>query len=452
MKNVLVIGGGAREHAIVEACVNSKPRPNIFAWMKKILNPGIAALADKVSVGNTYQDLMDFVRACNDISSLAVIGPEEPLDYGVADSLDDISLEAIGIPTVGPRQELARLETSKSFTRLLMEKYQIPSSPKFKIFITTHGIEEYLERNMPVVLKPDGLTGGKGVQVQGEHFETMAEALKICQEILREHWAVVVEEKLDGEEFSLQCFTDGRIVAPTPPVRDHKRLFTGDQGPNTGGMGSYSCANHLLPFLTPSDLDQALAIIRRVIAALYMETGQKYKGIIYGNFMATADGVKVIEFNARFGDPEALNILPLLETDFMDICRSIVLPEKYGRLNELNIKFKPLATVVKYVVPRGYGLPENIRHPARSDIVRIGDMGKAKLYYASVWHDKNGLHLTSSRALAVLGISPDLVDAEKIADRAACNVAGHVAYRPDIGTAELIAKQVQHMNELKKNK
>lgn len=445
MKKVLLVGGDAREHAMAEALANSKPRPDIFAYMKNVRNPGIAELAGQIMIGNNYSEVSEFARKYQ--VDLAIIGPEEPLYHGVADVLKDDC-----IPTVGPWRNQAQIETSKAFNRKLMQKYGIRYYPKFAIFKTMEGIETYLNENQPVVLKPDGLTGGKGVMVQGEHFETMAEALKICKEILEEHRAVVIEEKLEGEEFTLQCWCAGIDVVPMPPVCDHKRRFIGDQGPNTGSMGSYSCADHSLPFLTPDDIEQAVDIIRKSIKALILETERSYQGIIYGGFMATARGVKLIEFNARFGDPEGINVLSLLETDFMEICQAIV----NGELHELDIKFKPLATVVKYVVPENYGLPEDQHHPVDSDFIWIGDMGKAKLYYASVYNhsavhkDNTKLHLTSSRALAVLGISPDLAEAERIADRAASNITGAVAYRPDIGTAELIAKQVRHMEELRR--
>lgn len=438
MGKVLLVGGGAREHAIAEALANSKPRPDIIAWMKNRLNPGINDLADRAMVGRTYQDLLNFAREYYGQIDLAVIGPEEPLSSRVADAL-----EAIGIPTVGPYQRLAQLETSKAFARQLMAKYNIPGRPKFAIFKTTDNLEKYLNKNMPVVLKPDGLTGGKGVMVQGEHFETIAEALEICRKILTEHEAVVIEEKLEGQEFSLQCFCSGIDVAPMPPVCDHKRRFMGDEGLNTGSMGSYSCACHSLPFLTPDELAQATEIVQLTVKALILKTGKIYKGIIYGGFMATASGVKLIEFNARFGDPEGINVLSLLETDFVKVCQAIV----NGELHELEIKFKPLATVAKYVVPREYGQPG---YPGGSSAIQIGDLGKAKLYYGSVYKDKTGLHLTSGRALAVLGVSPDFAEAEKIADRAASNITGAVTYRPDIGTAELIAKQVRHMEELRR--
>ena len=271
------------------------------------------------------------------------------------------------------RRSLARLETSKSFTRNLLEKYGIPGNPRFRNFTSLAGIEAFFDELDGIVLKPDGLTGGKGVLVQGDHFQTRAEALDLCRDILKSHPGVTVEEKLEGEEFSLQCLCDGRTVVATPPVQDHKRRFVDDRGPNTGGMGSYSCADHLLPFLDAAAVAEGLEITRKVAEAIRRETGVPYKGIMYGGFMITRSGVKLIEYNARFGDPEAMNILPLLRTDFIDVCRAII----DGRLDRLDIVFEKKATVCKYVVPKGYGLPQD--HPeAASDILPDRDRRRAR--------------------------------------------------------------------------
>ena len=318
MPGVLLVGNGAREHAIAEAIMRSSHDPKLFSYMKTN-NPGIASLSAKSLVG-PYEDLpaiMAFAKANG--CEFAFIGPEDPLNLGVVDSL-----LAAGIPAVGPKRKLSRLETSKSFTRDLVRKYNIPGNPRYATFTSLEGIAEFLEQLPGVVVKPDGLTGGKGVKVQGDHFQTAAEAFDYCKEVLQEHPVVVIEEKLDGEEFSLQCISDGKTVVATPPVQDHKRRFVDDKGPNTGGMGSYSDADHCLPFMRPEDVAAGLAITQQVAEAIYRETGDYYKGIMYGGFIITRDGVRLVEYNARFGDPEAMNILPLLKTDFGEICRAVV--------------------------------------------------------------------------------------------------------------------------------
>ena len=439
MPNILLVGNGAREHAIAEAISRSDQNPRLFSYMKSN-NPGIASLSQKTLLGG-YADLAaitDF--ATKNKVEFAVIGPEDPLANGVADAL-----KACGINTVGPSKTLARLETSKSFTRNLGNKYDIPGNPLYKIFTTDEGMEEFLAGLDGIVIKPDGLTGGKGVLVQGDHFSTKDEALGLCRRILKDTASVLIEEKFDGEEFSLQCLCDGKTVVPTPLVQDHKRRFDSDRGPNTGGMGSYSLPDHTMPFLRPSDIEEGLEITRRVAAALLQETGEPYKGVMYGGFIATKDGARLLEYNARFGDPEAMNILPLLKTDFVEICRHIIA----GKLDKLKIECEPLGTVCKYVVAAGYGLPADEGGTAAPAKIEIGDVGQARLYYSSVDKKDDGLYLSSSRAVGIVGIAKTLAEARQIADRGVRAVKGPVAYREDIGTDTLILKRVEHMRALR---
>lgn len=438
--SVLLIGNGAREHAVAEAIVNSRERPDLYAYMKTN-NPGIGALAVRSSIGS-YDDLTSIVSFAKAVGAeFAFIGPEDPLNEGVVDAL-----AAAGIPAVGPARDLARLETSKSFTRALLEKYGVPGNPRFRIFTQVEGIKPFLAELEGVVIKPDGLTGGKGVLVQGDHFQTKSEALEMAREVLRHHPKVIIEEKLDGEEFSLQCFCDGRTVVATPPVQDHKRRYVGDRGPNTGGMGSYSCEDHLLPFLDPRDVEEGLEITRKVAEAVHRETGRLYKGIMYGGFIVTRNGVKLLEYNARLGDPEAMNILPIMKTDFMSVCRAII----ESGLEGLAVDFAPLATVCKYIVPKGYGLPKD--HPdtaTTSARIEVGDVGEARLYYASVDKRPDGLYMTTSRAIGVVGVGKVLAEAERIAEKAVSAIYGPVDHRPDIGTEPLIARRIAHMRDIR---
>ncbi|MGA2781464.1 MAG: phosphoribosylamine--glycine ligase [Smithella sp.] len=441
MPHILLVGNGAREHALAETIARSEQKPRLFSFMKTN-NPGIASLSEKIKLG-TYSDLDAITGfAAENKIEFAVIGPEDPLNNGVVDAMSQI-----GIPAVGPTKSLARLETSKSFTRNLVSKYNIPGNPQFKVFKAIDGVESFLNQLEGIVIKPDGLTGGKGVLVQGDHFATKEEALKLCIQILKESSSLIVEEKFDGEEFSLQCLCDGKTVVATPLVQDHKRRFDGDRGPNTGGMGSYSLPDHSMPFLKPKDMQDGLEITRQVAAALLKETGSPYKGIMYGGFIATKKGVKLLEYNARFGDPEAMNILPLLKTDFVEICRHIIA----GTLDELKIEFEQKATVCKYVVPKGYGLPANHPDAASSKAkIEVGTVGKARLYYSSVDKKEDGLYLSSSRAIGIVGIADTLEEARKIAEEGVKAVSGPVAYRTDIGTDALIQKRIDHMKKIRK--
>jgi phosphoribosylamine--glycine ligase len=337
---------------------------------------------------------------------------------------------------------VARLESSKSFTRDLVAKYKIPGNPEFKVFYDDHGLEDFIKKlGGDYVVKADGLMGGKGVKLSGEHLPDEKSGIAYARECLSSSGRVVVEEKLIGQEFSLMSFCDGVHTAEMPAAQDHKRAFDGDKGPNTGGMGSYSDTNHLLPFLTGNDVDDAREITQRVSAALEEETGVKFKGIMYGGFIVTAKGVRLIEYNARFGDPEVMNVLPILNTNFVHICEAVI----SGDLNNLPIKFERKATVCKYIVPEGY--PDN---PAKGKTIEVGPVpAGVKMYYGSVDQTDTGLVLSSSRAIAYVGIADDLVTAEKLAENACANVKGPVFHRKDIGTAELIAKRVAMMKKLR---
>ena len=434
---ILLIGNGAREHALAEAFKRNKDA-KLFSYLKS-KNPGIVFLSDDYQIGN-YNDLATIKSFAQKIKpDLAFIGPEDSLGNGVVDTL-----KSTGIDSVGPTKKLAQLETSKSFTRNILKKYKIKGNPKFESFNKNNirDAKKFLGTFDKCVVKPDGLTGGKGVKVQGDHFHTKIEALDYCHEILQTHSAVIIEEKFEGEEFSLQCLTDGITVVATPPVQDHKRAYVDDKGPNTGGMGSYSCENHLLPFLTKRDVEEGVEITQKVADALYKETGEYYKGVMYAGLIVTKDGVKLVEYNARFGDPEAMNILPIIETDFVAVCQAII----NQTLNKIKIKFQNKATVCKYIVPRGY--PDN---PIKNEKITIGKIPKdARLYYASVDQRNDGLYLSSSRAIGCLGIADNMEKAERIAEEATKSVTGKVFHREDIGTKKLIEKRIKHMVEIRK--
>ena len=432
---ILLIGSGAREHVIAET-LRKNSEANLFSYLKS-KNPGITSLSNGFKTGN-YNDLEKLKNYAEKIKpDFAFIGPEEPLYNGVVDSLKELN-----IPSVGPTKNLARLETSKSFTRGLLKKYKIEGNPKFGIFNRNNikDAKDFINEVGQCVIKPDGLTGGKGVKVQGDHFKTKKEALEYCNEVLQAHPAVIVEEKLEGEEFSLQCLTDGKTVAAMPPVQDHKRAFVDDKGSNTGGMGSYSCENHLLPFLKKKDVEKGLEITQKVADAVYRETSEFYKGVMYAGLIITKKGVKLLEYNARFGDPEAMNVLPLMETDFGEVCRAIISQQ----LHKIKIKFAEKAAVCKYLVPEGY--PDK---PTKNKKITVGKVpNNSKLYYASVEQREDGLYTTSSRAIACLGIAENLEKAEKIAEEATKSVKGKLFHRKDIGTRKLIEKRIRHMKAI----
>jgi phosphoribosylamine--glycine ligase len=226
-------------------------------------------------------------------------------------------------------------------------------------------------------------------------------------------------------------------------VQDHKRAFVDDKGPNCGGMGSYSCEDHLLPFLTKKDVNEGLKMTQKVADAIHKDTGQFYKGVMYAGLIVTKNGVKLLEYNARFGDPEAMNVLPLMETDFVEVCNAII----NQQLNKIKIRFKNKATVCKYIVPEGYPI-----NPAKDQKIIIENVPQnAKIYYASVEQRVDGLYTTSSRAIACLGIADSLEKAEKIAEEATNSIKGRVFHRRDIGTKKLIEERVIHMKTIHLN-
>ena len=427
MTNTLLIGSGAREHAIAEALCKTSELSSFMSNQ----NPGIKKISSLSRIGNINDPAAVTKFAKEAHAELAVIGPEAPLAAGVVDEL-----ERAGIKCFGPTKELAQLESSKSFVRILLEKHKINASPQLRIFNKKNSteIEKYLTELGEYVIKPDGLTGGKGVKVFGEHILDNAQAIEYCKEIFASHGTAIIEEKLEGEEFSLQSITDGKTVVDLPAVQDHKRAFEDDKGPNTGGMGSYSDSNHSLPFLKQQDLEQAHEITVKVAAALNKDFGA-YKGVMYGGFMVTRKGVKLIEYNARFGDPEAINTIPLIKEDFSEICMSAA----EGRLRQIH--FEKKATVCKYVVPNGY--------PEKAEITKIYVPDGIRAYYAAVEQKSDGIYSTKSRAVATLGIADTIIDAEKIAEEACNEIKGNVFHRKDIGTEKLLEKRTDHMNHVR---
>jgi phosphoribosylamine--glycine ligase len=434
--NILVIGSGAREHAIVRALDRSTQEKTI-SCLASNMNPGIAELCDELTVNNINDPEFVVSYAKETDTTLAIVGPENPLAAGVADALWDT-----GVKTVGPKKDLAQLETSKAFTRNLLKEYDIPGGPKYQTFDTLDGVTDFLnELGENYVVKYDGLAGGKGVKVAGDHLHSHDEALAYCQELVDSDGEFVIEEKFVGEEFSLMSFCDGDNLKHMPAVQDHKRAYEGDTGPNTGGMGTYSDANHSLPFLTDNDISQALEINIQTAVAIKDKFGVGYKGILYGGFMATARGVKLIEYNARFGDPEAMNVLSLLKSDFIDICIGVA----DGTLNQVDVQFANKATVCKYAVPEGY--PDN---PVKGEPI---DVSKVKnldgLFYASVDFKSTSLVEAGSRTIAIVGIADTLSDAEALAEKEVSSISGPLFHRTDIGTDEIVQKRVDHMNSLR---
>ena len=436
----LVVGGGGREHAI--AAELHRAEAEVVA-VSPNANPGIERLA-KATLRSDLRDpspVVEFARRQG--VQVAVIGPEAPLAAGLADAL-----RAAEIPVVGPDRAAARIEWSKRFCRELMAKHGVPGSPKFQAVTDLSELKTAMANFPgPFVVKPSGLTAGKGVWVQGSDFQTVEEGVAYARALLAlpaGRDGLVLEEKLEGEEFSQMAFVTDSGIYPMPAVQDYKRALEGNQGGNTGGMGSYSQRDHLLPFLSSAQRDQALDTLRQAVAALRAE-GLSYRGILYGGFMLTTEGPKLIEFNARFGDPEALNVLSLYEPgDFAELMFGVAT----GRVDPEHVRFRLRATVVKYLVPAGYGSHPQAGAVIELDETSIGDQG-VRLYFGSVEPAGAGrVQLTSSRGVALVGEASAIHEAHRRIESALAFAKGSYYVRHDIGSREDIARRVDHMRKL----
>jgi len=406
---VLVVGNGAREHALAKK-LHIDGAEIVSAMSKR--NPGIAALSKRVEIMDIDRpEGYDRFKGVD----IAFVGPEAPLAAGIADYL--ISL---GVPVVGPKKILARLEWSKSYARILLQESGIPGNPEFRVCRDLLEVRMFLRDHPNVAVKPDVLTGGKGVKLTGEHLKTVVEVEAYAAECIKSNGLVVLEEKLVGKEFTLQAFVDGRHVEVMPLVRDFKRAYDDDRGPNTGSMGSYSCPNHGLPDLPTSAVERGVEIMRSTISTL-SETVGEYHGFLYGGFMNTERGVYLIEYNARLGDPEAINVLALLNNSLVETGFKIV----EGKLR--GAKFRREATVCVYLVPEGY--PEV---PQRDKPLIVGTLKNSEPYYASVYEEGGIVKTTGSRAIALLARGKTVAEAREKVGGVASAIRGALFYRHDI--------------------
>lgn len=433
---VLVVGGGGREHAIgyalrgVMDVDDAQARDITIHVCAGNRNPGLARLADSVETLDTSDPgaVVEFAESVD--TDIAIIGPESPLAAGVVDALEEV-----GIHAFGPTADGARIETDKGYQREFMADNEIPGCPDFEVVDSVDAACDYIdEYDGDLAVKPTGLTGGKGVKVIGDQV-TAEEAKAYVQSC--GHDSFVLEERLIGEEFTVQAFVDGDTLRVTPAIQDHKRAYEGDEGPNTGGMGSYSAPALALPFMDEDDYHRAIEILQATVQAL-----GDYRGILYGQFMLTADGVKVIEYNARFGDPEAMNTLPVMNTNLLDILLASRDGEELPQLS-----FVPRATVCKYAVPQGY--PDDPADGVKLDIEHV-EVDGAMVFHASVDDRDDGIYSTTSRAFAAVGIGETIAEAEERAEAGLAAVGiDDLHVRHDVGTADLIDSRIEHVSQLR---
>lgn len=422
---VLVVGRGGREHALVWALAQS---PRVDALYCAPGNGGIAALAECVPI-----EEMDFAGiaafAKRQEIGLVVIGPEDPLAAGIVDYL-----EAEGLKVFGPSRKAAAIEGSKAFMKELLHKYGIPTAA-YKTFSDYDKALAYLRtRPLPVVLKADGLAAGKGVVVAhtAEEAERTLGELLVDKTFGASSETVVIEEFLEGQEMSLLAFVDGSTVRLMVPSQDHKPVFDGDQGPNTGGMGTYSP----LPHVDSSIVEEAGHTIVQPVADALVAEGRPFRGVLYAGLMLTAEGPKTIEFNARFGDPETQVLLPRLETDLFEILLAVA----EGRLAEMDIRWSSSAAVCVVLASPGYPGP----YPKGLPITGVEEAEwDALVFHAGTALSPDGESVVTAggRVLGVVGRGADIAEARDRAYAAAERIRFEGAhYRTDIASKALAAE------------
>lgn len=394
--NVMVIGSGGREHAIAWKLSQSAKLTKLYALPG---NPGTAELAENVG-GISVDDHDAVVALCrNKQIDLVIVGPEAPLAAGLVDSLS-----ADGIRCFGPRQAAAQIEASKVFAKDFMAQHKIPTA-RYAVFSDRDEAIRYLQSvDYPVVIKASGLAAGKGVILP----ETLNEAEAALKSILIDKAfgqagdEVVIEERVSGPEVSLMAFTDGTTVVPMLPAQDHKRLLDGDQGPNTGGMGAYASA----PIFTEAMLRETINCILQPAVDGLRENGTPFVGVLYAGLMLTPNGIRVLEFNCRFGDPETQVVLPLLETDLLEIVEACV----NGSLADVEIRWTNAAAVCVVLASRGY--PERVESGKMVSIERLPE--DMVCFHAGTRLEDENILTSGGRVLGLTAWAEDIGDAAKI--------------------------------------
>ncbi len=442
-KKIIVIGNGGREHAICFALFKSPQQPEIWN-IATAINPGIKNLGVHIKLVDSLDDfnaLQTLIKKIN--ATLVIPGPEVILAAGVTDVCNEM-----GIPCFGPTKECAQLESSKSWTRnILRDNGVADACPDYLVSMNVNDSERkefFIKWKGQIVVKADGLLGGKGVLVAGDHFETFEEADAFAQKSIEKFGRVVLEEKLIGIEFSLLSVVDGETVLDFRACQDHKRVGDGDTGPQTGGMGVISDEQGSLPFLTKKDLELAHDITVRSMKAVEKETGEKFIGIMYGGFIATAKGVQLIEYNVRFGDPEALNILATLETDFVVICEAACSSD----LKSISqLEFTPIATVQKYLCAPGY--PDAPQKGVEMKLPAEWNHNHAEVFFAGATEEDGQFISNGGRVLGIIGFGKDLQEANTYCEKIITKIESNLFYRTDIGSETLTQQRIEMMKKLR---
>ena len=415
MKKVLVIGSGGREHAIVYALSRSPQVEKIYCAPG---NAGIAQLAECVAIKDTdVEGLLLFAKETE--VDLTVVGPEAALAAGVVDAF-----RAEGMPIFGHTKAATQIESSKEFAKIIMQKYNVPTAA-YQSFTDYEAALAYIKAgSLPTVLKYDGLAAGKGVVIA----TTLEEADAALQDMLCNEafgkGKVVIEDYLEGPEFSFMCFVNGENVYPMPLSQDHKRAYDNDEGPNTGGMGAYTP----LPFVTEEDEAFAKKYVLEAVAKGMCQEGLPLTGVLYGGLMKTAQGVKVIEFNARFGDPETEVVLPLLESDAYDVFYGIATGDGQLAIGDGQLAWRKEATIGVVLASKGY--PGDYTKGAVIEGVEEFD---GPVFHMGTKHDNGVLKTNGGRVMMCIATGKDIATArEKVYAEIAKIKCDNLFYRTDI--------------------
>jgi phosphoribosylamine--glycine ligase len=464
---VLVVSYGAREVAMVDAFTRSPNHKVELYIADKQRNPfNMEKAAKHVVIPDlNAEEICRFAENNKDQIDFAIVGPEKPIIAGVRDIIE----QRTGIPVICPKRQYA-IEASKVEQRLLFQEIMPEANPRFKIFDPKNykgtsdvkkAVYSWLDQlDNKAVVKPDKPTAGKGVGVWGDHFTT--------REQLFEHFmsnfqysAVIIEEKVDGEESSFQALCDGKHLIPLPGTRDYKRAFDGDKGPNTGGMGSYKGTDDTLPFLTLKERERELTLAKKIFEKWKTKIGDDsaLRGVpLYLAFMHTGAEIKILENNSRPGDPEIINIIPILKEDFVDVCFKIL----EGNLT--SVELEKAATVLTYKVPPGYGGYADV-FPSLVDKEAVDtpvDLSKAyalaskygdriRVYPGAMEIRDNEVYALQSRAVGVLGVGETIEEARNVSLEGAQAIKGGALWnRMDIASKQHIAQSVRHMERLRR--
>lgn len=418
---ILVVGGGGREHTLVWKIARSPRVEKVFVAPG---NAGTAVIAENLDLHPT--DIEGLSRASREKGiDLVVVGPEAPLASGIVDYFDGLE-----IPVFGPSQAAAQIESSKAFARELMEKHGIPC-PRGAVFSSYSDAREYVRcQHLPVVIKADGLAAGKGVIIAS----SVAEADRALADIMQERIfgasgdKVVIDEYLMGPEVSLIAFTDGKTISPMVPACDYKRIGDYDQGPNTGGMGSYSPPG----FFSAEMVEEVTSRVLLPAVQAIAKEGMPYRGVLYAGLMMVNGGPVVLEFNARFGDPETQVILPLLKTDLVDIIMAVL----RGTLEETKVEWSSEACVGVVMVSGGYPGSYKTGFPIRG----LGDVEKDVLVFhaATRLGEDRVVYTDGGRVLCVVGVGRDVTEAREKVYRNISSIQFQTCYyRNDIALREI---------------